>query len=74
MNLDYITNEFIRTEVGIHGARISDQECEAICAEVQRLYDQGKFYHTGIYWVTNRMAADEVIHPYLPKSFQPHSN
>lgn len=68
MNLNYLTNKFIRTEVGIHGAEISDRDCVAIRAEVQRLYNQSKFHHTGIYWVANRMAANGTIHPQLPKS------
>lgn len=69
MNLDCLTNEFIRFDVGINGAKITDKECSLIRLEVQRLHEQG-FHHVGVYWTANRLAADGVIHPRLAKDFQ----
>lgn len=70
MKLDYLTNEFIRTEVKIHGMEISNQECDRYRAEVQRLYDQGEFHHTGVYWVANRLAADSYYSPPTTKKLR----
>lgn len=69
-NLDYLTNNFIRSDIRINGAEITDEECSFIRVEVQRLHEQGKFYHTGVYWIANRLAVDGVIHPQLAKSFR----
>ena len=35
-NLDYLTNDFIRSEVGIWGAKISDEDCEIVRQEVYK--------------------------------------
>ena len=69
MDLSYLTNQFIRSEVGIYGAEITDDECELIRAQVQRLHKQGEFHHTGVYWIVNRLAADGIIHSKLAKEF-----
>lgn len=63
MDLSYLTNPFIRSDVGINGAEITDDECELIRAQVQRLHEQGEFHHTGVYWIANKLAADGIIHP-----------
>lgn len=65
-NLDDLTNDFIRSEVGIWGAKISDEDCEIVRQEVYRLNAAGEFHHNGIYWIANRLALERKIHPQLP--------
>lgn len=65
MTLNYLTNNFIRTDCGIHGAQLSDRDCKIIRRYVQRLDKKGKFHHTGVYWIANELAANGVIHPQL---------
>lgn len=69
MDLNYLTNVFIRSDIGVYGAEITDNECELIRAEVQRLHERGEFHHTGVYWIANQLAADGIIYPKLPKEF-----
>lgn len=69
MDLNYLTNVFIRSDIGVYGAEITDDECELIRAHVQRLHERGEFHHTGVYWIANRLAADGIIYPKLPKGF-----
>lgn len=64
----YITREFVRQDCGIHGAELSDEDCDVIIAEVRLLTEQGKFNHSGVYWIANRLAAEGQIHPSLPKN------
>lgn len=61
--LDYLTRKFVRDECGIFGATLDDRECDLVILETQRLYLQGQFHHTGIYWIANALAADNLIHP-----------
>lgn len=63
MELNYLTNDFIRNDVGIWGAKLSDEDCEKIRLEVIKLNALGEFYHTGVYWIANRLAADGAIFP-----------
>ena len=62
-NLDYLTREFVKQDCGINGAVLSNEDCDRIIKEVKRLYSIGKFHHTGVYWIANRLAADGVINP-----------
>lgn len=66
MNLDYLTDEFIRRGCGVNGAEFSDEDCQRIREEVFTLYDKGEFHHTGVYWIANRLAADGIIQPQFP--------
>jgi hypothetical protein len=66
----YITREFVREECGICGAVFSDEDCDIVIAEVQRLAIEGKFDYKGVYWIANALAADGLIHPSLPKRKQ----
>ena len=63
MTLEYLTDEFIRRDCDIHSAGFSDEDCQRIREEVFTLYNKGEFHHTGVYWITNRLAADGVIQP-----------
>lgn len=65
-SLDYLTDNFIRNEVGIWGAKISDEDCETIRAYVHCLDERGEFHHNGVYWIANRLASEGKIHPQLP--------
>ena len=60
--LDYLTREFVRGECGVFGATLDDRECDLIILETQQLYLQGQFHHTGVYWVANALAANNLIH------------
>ncbi|BAZ00508.1 hypothetical protein NIES37_45000 [Tolypothrix tenuis PCC 7101] len=64
--LAYLTDDFIRRDCGIHGARFSDEDCIRIREEATRLYTCGKFHHTGVYWIANRLVGEGKIHPILP--------
>ena len=66
MDTDYVTRDFVRQDCGIHGARLSDSDCDAIIDEVKKLTADGKFPHTGVYWIANRLVAEGRIHPTLP--------
>ncbi|BAY59255.1 hypothetical protein NIES2135_61320 (plasmid) [Leptolyngbya boryana NIES-2135] len=66
----YVTREFVRADAGANGAQFSDEDCDCIIAEVQRLYAEGNFHHNGVYWIANRLAADRLIHPTLPDHFE----
>lgn len=65
-NLDYLTDDFIRGEVGIWGAKISDEDCETIRAYIHYLDERGEFHHNGVYWIANRLASEGRIQPQLP--------
>lgn len=62
-NLDYLTREFVRQDCGINGAVLTDEDCDRIIKEVKRLYKIGKFHHTGVYWIANRLTAEGIINP-----------
>ncbi|MGI2907149.1 hypothetical protein [Tolypothrix sp. VBCCA 56010] len=64
--LDYVTHDFVRADCSIHGAMLSDNDCDIIIAEVKRLWASGQFHHTGVYWIANSLAANGMIHPTLP--------
>lgn len=64
--IDYIDYAFIRQDVAIHGATLSDADCQTVLEEVRRLDSLDEFHHTGVYWIANRLAADKLIHPVLP--------
>ncbi|MDZ8260583.1 hypothetical protein [Nostoc sp. ChiQUE01b] len=64
--IDYVTRDFVRRDCGVYGAVLSDEDCDVIIAEVQQLAEQGKFHHTGVYWIANSLAANGMIHPTLP--------
>ena len=61
--LDYLTREFVRRDCGINGAVLTDEDCDLVIEEVKRLYAIGKFHHTGVYWIANRLVAEGVIKP-----------
>lgn len=64
-NLDYLTREFVRQDCGANGAKLRDKDCDLIIAEVKRLDAKGEFYHTGVYWIANKLAAEGVINPII---------
>ena len=64
-DISYITRESIRAEIGIFGAKLSDEDCDKVIAEVKRLDAAGEFEHSGVYWIANRLAADGVINPFF---------
>lgn len=68
-NLDYLTREFVRNDCGTNGAFLSDRDCDLIIAEVKRLDALGEFYHTGVYWIANRLAGEGVINPIVEDYF-----
>ena len=61
--LSYLTREFVRKDCGTNGATFSDEDCDRIIQEVKRLHSEGKFFHTGCYWIANRLAAEGIIKP-----------
>ena len=62
-DLNYLTREFVLNDCGVNGAALSNEDCDLIIAEVERLYSLGQFHHTGVYWIANQLAADGKIHP-----------
>lgn len=64
-NLDYLTREFVRSDCGIHGAELSDEDCDRVIAEVKRLNNERNFHHTGVYWIANELAANGHIKPLI---------
>lgn len=62
----YVTREFVREDCGINGATFSDEDCDVVIAYVQRLAIEGKFKHSGVYWIANSLAGDGLIHPQFP--------
>ena len=66
MEINYLTRDFVRQDCGIYGASLSDSDCDTVIAEVKRLAVKGKFSHTGVYWIANRLVAEGRIHPTLP--------
>lgn len=67
LQTEYVTRAFVRADCGIHGARLSDEDCDAIITEVRRLAGQGQFQHAGVYWIANRLVAQGRIDPFLPQ-------
>jgi hypothetical protein len=65
-SVSYITREFVRCDCGINGANLSDEDCDIVIAEVQRLEIEGKFKHAGVYWIANALAGEGKIRPQLP--------
>ncbi len=63
----YVTREFVRRDCGVSGAILSDEDCDRIIARVQRLTIEGKFGHSGVYWIANALAAKGLIRPQLPE-------
>ena len=68
MPLDYLSDEFIRRDCGVHGAEFSNSDCEKIRKEVLRLHEKGEFHHAGVYWMANRLVAEGVIQPKLSRN------
>ncbi|MCC5624403.1 hypothetical protein [Nostoc sp. CHAB 5715] len=66
-SIDYVNRAFVRADCGIYGAILSDEDCDIIIAEVKKLNDQGKFFHTGVYWIANCLAAEGTIKPTFPQ-------
>lgn len=62
-NITYIIRDFVRQECSVWGAILSDLDCDEVIAEVARLAKQGKFHHTGVYWIANRLVAEGRINP-----------
>lgn len=58
MTLDYLADEFIRRDCGIHGAEFSGEDCQRIREEVFLLHSKGEFHHTYFYWIANRLAKE----------------
>lgn len=65
--LAYLTNEFMKQDVGVNGAAITDQECQTINQTVMALDANGQFNHMGVYWIANQLAADGKIRHQLNK-------
>jgi len=61
--LDYFTREFVRQDCGYNGAILCDRDCDIIIDKIKQLHSIGKFHHTGVYWIANSLAADNLIHP-----------
>jgi hypothetical protein len=57
----------VRRDCGINGAVFSDQDCDVVIAQVQRLAIEGKFKHAGVYWIANALAGEGKIRPQLPE-------
>lgn len=68
MTVDYLSNEFIRRDCGVHGAEFSDEDCQKIREEVLLLHEKGEFNYAGVYWIANRLVADGVIQPKLSRN------
>lgn len=64
-SVTYVTREFVRSDCQVHGAMLSDSDCDRVIAEVQELAQHGNFAHTGVYWIANRLAGSKCIHPQL---------
>ncbi len=62
----YLTNEFMKQDVGVNGAAIN-QECQTINQTVMALDANGQFNHMGVYWIANQLAADGKIRHQLNK-------
>lgn len=65
-NLDYLTREFVKKDCSANGAILTDRDCDLIINAVKRLNAAGKFHHTGVYWIANRLAAEGIIKPTFP--------
>ena len=61
--LNYLTREFVRRDCGINGAVLTDEDCDRVIEEVKRLHSIGEFHHSGVYWIANRLAAENIINP-----------
>jgi hypothetical protein len=56
-SIAYVTREFVRRDCGVNGVILSDEDCDAVIAEVTKLAIEGKFKHTGVYWIANDLTA-----------------
>jgi hypothetical protein len=65
-SVSYVTREFVRRDCGINGATFTNEDCDVVIAEVQRLAVKGKFKHSGVYWIANALAGERKIRPQLP--------
>ncbi len=68
MDINYIDRDFVRNDVGINGATLTDEDCDRVILEVSRLANEGMFHHTGVYWIANRLAGNGEIHPIMSRS------